>query len=98
VEEHDPFKRPMYFVYKLIETLLPKAMIKFDPNKPIEIKVRGMEKFTLQQLSSFVSTNQQLNSITIPATKQTDDMVRLIESLVSKNADLSVPTTRKFNG
>ena len=36
VEEHDPFKRPMYFVYKLIETLLPKAMIKFDPNKPIE--------------------------------------------------------------
>ena len=69
-----------------------------NSNSPIKITARGIKSFTLQQLSAFVATNQQLRLITIPAEKQTDDMVRLIESLVSKNADLSVPTTRKFNG
>ena len=69
-----------------------------NSNSPIKITARGIKSFTLQQLSAFVATNQQLRLITIPAEKQTDDMVRLIESLVSKNADLSVPTSRKFNG
>ena len=36
VDEHDPFKKPMYFVYKLIETLLPKAMAQLELSKPPE--------------------------------------------------------------
>lgn len=72
--------------------------IALDSKSPIQITAPGIKPFTLQQLSAFVTTNQQLKSINIPMEKQTDDMVRLIESLVSKNADLSVPTTRKFNG
>ena len=80
---------------KLMGEMFENAL---NSNSPIKITARGIKSFTLQQLSAFVATNQQLRLITIPAEKQTDDMVRLIESLVSKNADLSVPTSRKFNG
>ena len=36
VDVSNPWKKSNYFVYKLIETLLPKAMIKYNPDKPIE--------------------------------------------------------------
>jgi hypothetical protein len=32
IDDIDPFKKPQYYVYKLIETLLPKT--KIDPKKP----------------------------------------------------------------
>lgn len=32
--EADSRKKPMYFIYKLIETLLPKAMNKYDSTRP----------------------------------------------------------------
>ena len=35
IDEYDPFKKPMYFIYKLIETLLPKAMCKLDSKNPL---------------------------------------------------------------
>ena len=33
VDETNPFKKPSYYVYKLIETLLPKAMAKLPTKK-----------------------------------------------------------------
>jgi hypothetical protein len=43
VDEFDPYKKPMYFVYKLIETLLPKAMNKYDRDKPHEQNIKMVE-------------------------------------------------------
>ena len=62
--------------------------------EPIEIAAPGIEKFTVQQLAAFVRTNHTLQVTKFAgAQKQTDDMVNLIEALVSKNADadLTVP-------
>jgi hypothetical protein len=58
--------------------------------EPIEIAVPGMKPFTLQELSAFVRTNNELRLTNFFAKKQTDDMVNLIESLASKNADLDL--------
>lgn len=56
----------------------------------IEIAVPGMKPFTLQELSAFVRTNNELRLTNFSAKNQTDDMVNLIESLASKNADLDL--------
>jgi hypothetical protein len=62
--------------------------------EPIEIAAPGIEKFTVQQLAAFVRINHTLQVTKFTgAQKQTDDIVNLIEALVSKNADadLTVP-------
>lgn len=58
--------------------------------KPIEIAVPGIEKFTVQQLSAFVRTNNTLRVTKFLGQKQTDDMVNLIEALASKSSDLDL--------
>ena len=62
-------------------------------DQPIMITVPGMEKFSLQQLSAFVRTKNELRLTRGVAAKETDDMVALVEALVSKRSDpdLSVP-------
>jgi hypothetical protein len=62
-------------------------------DQPIMITVPGMKEFSLQQLSAFVRTKNELRLTRGAAAKETDDMVALVEALVSKRSDpdLSVP-------
>lgn len=55
-------------------------------DQPIMIEMPGMEKFSLQQLSAFVRTKNELRLTKGFATKQTDDMIALVEALASKRA------------
>ena len=55
-------------------------------DQPIMIEMPGMEKFSLQQLSAFVRTKNELRLTKGFATKQTDDMIALVETLASKRA------------
>lgn len=54
--------------------------------EPIEIAIPGMEKFSVQNLASYVRTNNELRLTKGFAAQQTNDMVALIEALSSKRA------------
>ena len=61
-----------------------EAVLKSD--EAIEIAIPGMEKFSVQNLASYVRTNNELRLTKGFAAQQTDDMVALIQALSSKRA------------
>jgi len=61
-----------------------EAVLKSD--EAIEIAIPGMEKFSVQNLASYVRTNNELRLTKGFAAQQTNDMVALIEALSSKRA------------
>lgn len=61
-----------------------EAVLKSD--EAIEIAIPGMEKFSVQNLASYVRTNNELRLTKGFAAQQTNDMVALIQALSSKRA------------
>ena len=61
-----------------------EAVLKSE--EPIEIAIPGMEKFSVQNLASYVRTNNELRLTKGFAAQQTNDMVALIQALSSKRA------------
>jgi hypothetical protein len=61
-----------------------EAVLKSD--EAIEIAIPGMEKFSVQNLASYVRTNNELRLTKGFAAQQTNDMIALIQALSSKRA------------
>lgn len=58
--------------------------------EPIDIIIPGMKPFSLQELSAFVRTNNELRLTKAFAKTQTDDMVSLIQAVRDKSTDLNL--------
>lgn len=50
VDDQDPFKTPQYYTYKMIETLLPRAMNKMPEGKMTKEVFERARKFKMIEL------------------------------------------------